>query len=333
MPTQLWIYLAEVVIIMILTFVAIYRYMRKNTKIYVYITVYVGWFLGFVILATLPFDLYTSSVFDKENPTPEMKLYRDFMFWNWKISYFLTFALTWFIFPYLMVYVVRGEFRRWKRLWKTILYNIISIIIYLVICAILIPLVYFLVNKNKKSEERVTIFDVCFILSIVYGLVLIVFLMSYGMVAVPKTLWKRSNYKSRIKHMLYHVSIIDEKLTDLRIKLSNDIKDIESLCVGADLIEYLHIIKEEIKQFKENNPKFDDECASLSTLAESRKGSMHSIDTADVTLNKLEAYRSKLKINYGDYERIHAMLEYNIRDTMTMQARVNAKESKEFWDK
>lgn len=327
MPTQLWIYLIEVLIILILTFLAVYRYMRKNTKIYVYITVYVGWFLGFMILATLPFDLYSSSVFDKENPTPDMKLYRHFLYWNWKISYFLTFALTWFIFPYLMVYVVRGEFRRLKRLWKTILYNIISITVYLIICAILIPMIYFLVSSNNSLTEVVTI------LSIVYGLVLIVFLMSYGMVAVPKTLWKRSNYKARVKHMLYHVSVIDEKLTDLRIKLSNDIKDIESINVGADLIEYLQVIKEEIKQFKENNPKFDDECASINTITGSMTGSMHSIDTTDVTLNKLEAYRSKLNINYGDYERIHAMLEYNIRDTMEMQARVNAKESKEFWDK
>lgn len=51
------------------------------------------------------------------------------------------------------------------------------------------------------------------------------------------------------------------------------------------------------------------------------------VDLANINIANLELYRSKLMVNFGDYERIHAMLEYNIRETMNLQARVNAKEN------
>lgn len=157
--------------------------------------------------------------------------------------------------------------------------------------------------------------------------------MSYGMVAFPQSLWKKSNYRSRIKYLLYHISIIEEKLNDLRIELSVVIKDLESLTVGNDLTSHLDTIKEEIRYFKSNNPKFEEECASLNTLHINEENhSFTKIDKLNVTLKNLETYRSKLKIDFGDYERIHAMLEYNIRKSMDLQSYVNAKESVEFRD-
>ena len=259
MSILFWVYLLEVVAIMVITFLMVYRYMRKGVQIFVYFSVYVGWILGFVILATLPFDIYTTSTFREDSPSDTMQFYRDFTQWNWKISYLMTFVLTWFIFPFFMVYVVRGEFSIGRKLLMTCLYNLVSYIIYLVLIAILIPVVFVLINKNRKKSEKVGIFDVCYILSTVYGLLLIVFLMSYGMVAFPQSLWKRSSYRSRIKYLLYHISIIEEKLNDLRIELSIVIKDLESLTVGNDLIPYLDTIKAEIKYFTTNNPKFEEE--------------------------------------------------------------------------
>lgn len=79
-----------------------------------YFSVFIGWLLGFIILATLPYDIYTSSIGNKDDPTDEMKFDRDFIRWNWRILYMLTFLLTWFVFPFLMVYVIRGEFSRLK---------------------------------------------------------------------------------------------------------------------------------------------------------------------------------------------------------------------------
>ena len=138
----------------------VYWFMRKRVSIFVYITVYIGWLLGFIILATLPFDIYTSSTFDKENPTDTMLFHRDFMQWNWQISYMITFVLTWIVFPFLMVYVVRGEFSFRRRLWMTFLYNLVSYIIYLVVLAIIIPVVFILINKNKEKKDRLGLFDV-----------------------------------------------------------------------------------------------------------------------------------------------------------------------------
>lgn len=158
--------------------------------------------------------------------------------------------------------------------------------------------------------------------------------MSYGMVAVPKSMWKLSNYKSRIKHLLYHVSVIEEKLTDLRIDLSGIIEDLETVKVEADLKEELAIIYEEIKFFKENNPKFEDECANMNILQMTdRDNRKATIDIFDISLNKLEQYRQKLNINFGDYERIHAMLDHNIMQVLNLQARINARESLEFRNK
>jgi hypothetical protein len=127
--------------------------------------------------------------------------------------------------------------------------------------------------------------------------------------------------------------MIEDKLTELRIKLSKMIQDLESINVASDLKPYMDIILKEINIFKEENPKFDDECAAISSLLMTERDiSTNIVDKTDVTLKKLEVYRTQLLIDYGDYQRIHAMLEYTIRRSMSFQARVNAKNSSEFRD-
>lgn len=333
MDILFWIYLVQVLIIVLITFYLEYRYMKKGTPLYVYFTVYIGWILGFVIIATLPFDIYTSSIYDKEDPTDTMEFYRSFTQWSWKILYVLTFVLTWFIFPFLMVYVVRGEFSILKKIGRTLLANLISYVIYIVATVILLLIIFFLVNKDKAKKDRVSILDVIYVISIVYGLLLIVFLMSYGLVAVPKYLWKQSEYKSRIKKQLYHISIIEEKLQDVRIQMHGTINVLEKLSVGVDMQPYLTIVKKDIATFKSNNPKFEQEASNFGYLTEDEPGTGSTgsdVDVANISITNLEKYRSKYMIYFGDYERISAMLEYNIRDVMNLQARVNAKESSEY---
>lgn len=118
---------------------------------------------------------------------------------------------------------------------------------------------YLLVNKDRDDKDKVGLVDVCYILSTLYGLVLIVFLMSYGMVAVPKSFWKQSNYKGRIKYFLYHISLIEEKLNDLRVDLSDILNGLNDLNVTTDLHDQFELIKSEVRFFKENNPQFDNE--------------------------------------------------------------------------
>lgn len=120
-------------------------------------------------------------------------------------------------------------------------------------------IIFFLVNNNKKAKDRVGIFDVVYVITTVYGLLLIVFLMSYGMVAVPKSLWQWSDYKSEVNKELYQISLVEEKLNDLRIDLNTNITDLENLNAGSDMQPFLSVIKEEINEFRSRNPKFEEE--------------------------------------------------------------------------
>lgn len=141
----------------------------------------------------------------------------------------------------------------------TLVSNLISYLIYIILGVVVLLAIFFIVNSHKKPKDRVGIMDVIFVLTTVYGLVLIVFLMSYGMVALPKAFWKWSDYKEQIKKLLCQVSIIEEKLNDLRIDLSATITDLENLNAGADMQPYLAVIKNEIAEFKERNPRFEEE--------------------------------------------------------------------------
>lgn len=257
MDAVFWVYIVQILIIACLTLWLELRYMRKKSPIHVYITVYIGWFAAFIILATLPFDIYTSSNFDKDNSTDVFV--RNFTIWNWKILYFITSSLTWVIFPLQMSYVIRGEFSRLRRWWKTFLANLISYLIFGILGAVILLGIYFLVNRNRKPEEKAGIIDVVYVLTTVYGLVLIVFLMSYGMVALPKSLWARSNYRSLINKKLCQISIIEEKLNDLRIDLCRNITALENLNAGSDMQPYLIVIRNEIEEFKQRNPRFEEE--------------------------------------------------------------------------
>ena len=116
--------------------------------------------LGFIIVAALPLDMYTTSIYDEHRPTQDMRFYRDFIQWNWKVCYTITFLLTWIVFPYFMVYAVRGEFTRFKRIWKTFVFNVWIYLATFIFAAGVLPVVYLLVNKDREDKEKVGIVDV-----------------------------------------------------------------------------------------------------------------------------------------------------------------------------
>ena len=160
MTILFWIYLVEVLIVSVLTFFFEYRYLRKGTPFYIYLTVFVGWILGFIIIATLPLDIYTSSVYDEKASDDDDEFFRDFIQWNWKVLYIITFILNWIVFPYLMAYAVRGEFTRCRRIWKSLVFNMWSYLAYIIFVSAAIPIVYLLINKNRKDKNKIGIIDV-----------------------------------------------------------------------------------------------------------------------------------------------------------------------------
>ena len=56
-----WISIVEVFILIFFTYFLLYRYKKRSTPFYVQIVVYIGWFVGFLIVITLPADIYISS--------------------------------------------------------------------------------------------------------------------------------------------------------------------------------------------------------------------------------------------------------------------------------
>ena len=143
------------------------------------------------LLATdLAFTLRNREVGDSEN----QKSFNGMMDWLWGIIYWGNFIQGSFVTKFFKTYWVNGHFSvgaRVKATLRTLLVMMIAGLLFLAVVAIA---GYYLVrdylNDTSFSEVGKT---AILVLSNVYGTLVLVILLSYGLAFLPFSVWKRSN--------------------------------------------------------------------------------------------------------------------------------------------
>ena len=143
-----------------------------------------SWTLSLSILALVPADIAATASGD-ESARPTLALL-------WDLSYWITFNLTWFVLPLHQIYEDAGDFTVAARLATSVRENIIF---YAVLVAVALLGVIVLTANGAMTLSGVTAFSIASATS--FGIVAGVFLLGYGLVEVPRSIWRSANIQSR----------------------------------------------------------------------------------------------------------------------------------------
>lgn len=154
-------------------------------------TVGYAWLTSLSVVALVPWDVLTT-LDGQGNPSVVLLL--------WKVSYWSTQVLTWAAIPLLQNYCLSGAFTvaarlRWaaRKLWR----------FWLVMIALVAAGVLLAVALGRLQLS--TLPQLVVLLSNTYGLVAVLGLLGYGLVEVPRVLWRRSFPESRLAWHLHRV--------------------------------------------------------------------------------------------------------------------------------
>ncbi|XP_026290812.1 LMBR1 domain-containing protein 2 homolog isoform X2 [Frankliniella occidentalis] len=209
--------LTDVVVTFCLAAGILYHYgncMRHH--IVVTIAVLIAWYFSFLIVFVLPLDV-SSTVYRQcigENGTivnqTELECKKpwshvpDNVFPNlWRVVYWTSQCLTWLIMPVMQSYSRAGEFT-WKgKIKSAIIDNTIYYGTYLFICGIL--LIYLALQPDMELDGQ-KLKAIASSASNTWGLFLLVLLLGYALVEVPRSLWNASKKGYLLHYAYFHAA-------------------------------------------------------------------------------------------------------------------------------
>jgi hypothetical protein len=185
----------------------------RSTPAYVTVPVFLSIALPASIVLLVPIDLASSAGTDTDGGRG-IWLSDKVVYKSWRITYWLTFALTWLILPYL------GEFcdSGYREPRDRLLYAVRSNGRYqlMMLASAVVGAVYILLQNGFHFESFK---GLVMALAYAWGLVLAIYLMGHGLVALPRTLYRYASVSHRLRLLQSQAPKVHERLTEALEKL------------------------------------------------------------------------------------------------------------------
>lgn len=238
-------------VVSILTFTIIYNYGKWNKSLtFVFIVASLSWILSFLTNFLIPIDITstliricqsTPNITSDVDCLPSHLVSFDILNLVWRFVYWTSNALSWLVIPILQCYLRSGHFTFLGRLRYSIITNMVWYGSYLLIFGC------FLIYLGVKDEiSWINIKTAIASASNTWSLILLVLLMGYGLVDVPRNLWRKSNMINYLNFQYFQIAKLHEEIVDNHEKLD---EIIEKLIVASNQAigkkpyqEYLEII-------------------------------------------------------------------------------------------
>ncbi|KAI8338107.1 LMBR1-like membrane protein-domain-containing protein [Chlamydoabsidia padenii] len=215
-----------ILIIIVSTLVSFYGNF-KSQPWYVSLVCIVGWFFPFWIVLLLPLDM-ASTLYedcDVNCRRPLTYVSQSFLYVAWRTIYWTSFCLTWMFIPMMQAYVNTGEFQAVRRLISAAKVNFRFYMIYVVIG--ILGLFYLVFKGGITTRMKLQGFVMAMANS--WGLFLVIMLMGYGLVAVPRKLWYASNSQHHLNELYKKASRIKEECMDSELEFNELAKTINTI--------------------------------------------------------------------------------------------------------
>ncbi|KAI0166173.1 LMBR1-like membrane protein-domain-containing protein [Xylariaceae sp. FL1272] len=197
------------ILLSILVLIILRRYLTlRATPAYLILPVFFGLWLPASIVLLVPIDLASNASPDDDKIKGIWLPHRALLV-AWRISYWLTFVLTWFIFPIFAEYSDAGYREPKDRL----LYSLRSNAQYyaIVLSSGILGLVYFFVSYQPSLEN---VKGLVMALAYCWGLVLAIYLMGHGLVAIPRNLIRDASASRRLRRLQSRAPKLYETMED-----------------------------------------------------------------------------------------------------------------------
>ncbi len=153
----------------------------------------------------------------------------------WRIIYWSSQALTWLILPFMQSFSNSGEFTFKGKIKRALINNAIYYGTYLALFGVF--LIYVAV-KHSINIQNLKIIGIT--ASNTWGLFLLVILLGYGLVAVPRQLWQRSNTELHLKQLYFKIAKLHGEKCDAEESLEDILNEIKTI---AEKIRYNHPLR------------------------------------------------------------------------------------------
>ncbi|VEN38005.1 unnamed protein product [Callosobruchus maculatus] len=206
--------ISKILFSFILSSTVLYQYGNWfRHRIFVTITVLLAWYCSFLIIFALPLDVISTvyrqclqenkkvDLTDKLNITATVVVPNcqepcsnlpERVFTNlWRTVYWSTQFLTWIVMPMMQSYINSGDFTVKGKLKSALIDNAIYYGSYLLICGVLL---IYLALKPGVDLDWSKLKAIAASASNTWGLFLLVLLLGYALVEVPRRLWNKSNH-------------------------------------------------------------------------------------------------------------------------------------------
>ncbi|XP_056637359.1 LMBR1 domain-containing protein 2 homolog [Diorhabda sublineata] len=240
--------ISTIILSFLLASTLLYRYGNWfRHRIFVTLIVLLAWYCSFLIIFVLPLDVISTvyrqckeerinNITEVQNSSlifnngfnnacePPWTNLPERVFTNlWHTVYWSTQLLTWLVMPIMQSYIKAGDFSLRGKLKSALIDNAIYYGSYLLICGVL--LVY-LALKPGIDLDWSKLKAIASSASNTWGLFLLVLLLGYALVEVPRKLWNKSNHSLILTESYFKVA----KLSSDRCEAEETVDDVlESL--------------------------------------------------------------------------------------------------------
>uniref|UniRef100_A0A3Q3WJ16 LMBR1 domain containing 2 n=1 Tax=Mola mola TaxID=94237 RepID=A0A3Q3WJ16_MOLML len=248
----------EIVVVFFLALFLLHRYgdFKKQQRMVLFGTL-LAWYLCFLIVFILPLDvsttIYKQCKIDHENiiisfhllllynsvPTPCYKPWSyipdGIMPVFWRVVYWTSQCLTWLLLPFMQSYARSGGFSITGKIKTALIENAIYYGTYLLIFGSL--LIYVAVHPKWHLYELQTIGITA---ANTWGLFLLVLLLGYGLVEIPRSYWNASRHG----HLLIKTYFKAAKLMTEKADAEENLEDVmEEVRKVSEAIKYNHPLR------------------------------------------------------------------------------------------
>lgn len=139
----------------------------------------------------------------------------------WRIVYWTGQALTWLVLPIMQSYSIAGDFTTFGKLKSALLENLIY---YGSFAIIFILLLIYVAAHHAVSWEYLKV--ICITASNTWGLILLVVLLGYGLVEIPKSCFDTSRYTRTLSYLYFKVAKLSAEKIEAEEKLEDSLDEI-----------------------------------------------------------------------------------------------------------
>ncbi|CAH1155897.1 unnamed protein product [Phaedon cochleariae] len=242
----------------------LYRYGNWfRHHIFVTIIVLLAWYCSFLIIFALPLDVtstvYRQCIDERGNNSsllnstsftspcePPWSNLPERVFTNlWRTVYWSTQFLTWLVMPMMQSYIKAGDFTIKGKLKSALIDNAIYYGSYLLICGVLL---IYLALKPGIDLDWSKLKAIASTASNTWGLFLLVLLLGYALVEVPRRLWNKSNHSLTLTQSYFKAAKLSSDKCEAEETVDDVLESLQAVSLAVRSGHLLHYHLETILQ-------------------------------------------------------------------------------------